>query len=380
MSVTVENRRNRSGSALAAILTVLLLVPVGLLFGQVWNAAADDLSATDKERQGVEYLTRLAPLVTVLAESQASALRGAYSAPTGLAGAVDGMTEVDRRLGAGLGTGDRWNDVSARIGQLPSIGSSTTALFQAHVEITDLLLALYHAVRDTSQLNRDADNDVSYLQQAAVEMPTAVFHAVRAADLSVMVANTDSATQRLLAPQFGASLQNLDTSVSALTDDLQAAVDDTTSRTLSSALINPLDTFRQGIEQLQRAANPTGAPDAAALTTARARLMRATAGLADPVLTEMDGLLRTRLDAIEERRRNAAVTAGAAVLIALLALVGPMVVRRRGATPGTRDDPGRSPVGSAAVPDDYGDNPQSPVPAYGDEMSPTRRERSGALR
>jgi hypothetical protein len=379
MSDTVENRRNRSGSALAAILTLLILIPVGYFFVQAWNAAADDRTATSRERQGVEYLTRLTPLVTVLAASQASALRGAYSAPSGLQAAMDGVTEVDRRLGTTLRTRDRWNDLSARIGQLPSIGSSTIALFQAHVEITDLLLALYHTVRDNAQLNRDADNDVSHLQQAAVEMPTAVVQAVRMADLSVLVANADSKTQPLLMPQFGGSLLNLDTTVNALTDNLQAAVDDTTSRTLSSTLINPLDGFRRTVEELQRGANPA-APDTAGLVTARGRMLLAMAGLAGPVLTETDGLLRTRLDAIRDRQRNAAIIAGAAVLLALLALMAPLVGRRRrSSATGDGGDSGRA-TGSAAVPDAYDNSLSHPVPAYGNEVSSTRRERSGALR
>ena len=40
------------------------------------------------------------------------------------------------------------------------------AVFQAHVEVTDLALALYSTVRINSHLNRDPDNDVSNLQQA----------------------------------------------------------------------------------------------------------------------------------------------------------------------------------------------------------------------
>jgi hypothetical protein len=359
-----------------------MLIPVGLLFVQVWNATADDRSATRQERQGVEYLTRLTPLVTVLAESQATALRGAYSAPAGLQGALDGVTDVDRRLGTALKTRDRWADLSARIGQLPSIGSSTQALFQAHVEITDLLLALYHTVRDNSLLNRDADNDVSYLQQAAVEMPTAVFQAARMADLSVMVPNADSKTQRLLAPQLGASLLNADTAVNTLTDDLQAAVDDTTSRTLSSGLINPLDAFRRGVEDLQRGATTTtGAPDLARLAAARGRMLEAFGALAGPVLTETDRLLQTRLDTIRDRQRNALITAGGALLLALLALVLPLLRRRRrGSAAGDGGDPGSGATGSAAVPDPYGKSLQNPGPVYGNEVSPTRRERSGALR
>lgn len=375
MSVTVENRRNRLGNALAALLTILLLVPVGILFVQVWNAAEADRAAARMERQGVEYLTRLTPLVTVLAESQASALQGVSAPPAALEQAVADVADADRRLGAALGTRERWAGLRDGIAGLSTAGTGAAA-FQAHVEVTSLLLALHNAVRDNSQLARDPDSDVAHLQEAAaVGLPTAVTQATRMADLSLLVPRADDTARRLLAPQFGAAVLSVDSTVNALTDSLQAAVDDTGSRTLSSSLISPLDAFRRGIEELQRGANPTGQPDAAALATARSRLTQTTTGLATPILQEMDGLLRARLDAIAERQRNAAVTATGAGLLAFLALVIPPLVRRR------RRPPDGSDVRRPAVVDSgHVASLHDPESAYGDEVSPTRRERSGALR
>jgi surface antigen len=384
MSVTVENRRNRLRSAVAAILTILVLVPVGILFLQSWNTTRDRRDTTRSEQEGVEYLTRLGPLLTALVEAQGAALQGGSAASPALSAALNGVAEVDARLGnarpgVGLSTTDRWNGLRAKIEALPASAARGPAIaFQSHVEAADLLLALFAAVRDNSLLVRDPDNDLSHLQQAvAVDLPQAVNLSARTADLSLILANAEAGQQRLLAPQLGAAALTLDLSVDRLTDDLQAAAADTRSRTLSSNLLATVDGIRQGIEGLVQAATATK-PDVAALIGARGAMQTATTGLYGTLLTEMDGLLNARLDDLDADDLRAMITAGAAALLVLLATVVPLLGRRNGRPTrhptGTVDRPGGQ--GAAAT---FGDNPHDPVP-YGTEVSATRRERSGVLR
>jgi hypothetical protein len=380
MSVTVENRRNRLRSAVAAVLTVLLLVPLGILFLQIWDSTEDERTATRTERQGVEYLTRLGPLLTALTDAQGAALQGRTDANPALKTAVDGVSEIDALIGADLGATSRWNGLRTKIEALPAAAAGgPLAVFQAHVEATELLFALYGAIGDNSRMVRDPDNDLAHLQRAVtVDLPETANLAARAADLSLLAANADADQKKLLQPQLSAITLGIDGSVGRLTDNLQAAVTDTTSRTLSSNLLATVDGFRQGIEGLVRAASETK-PDPAALTTARSAMQKATTNLSGTILTEMDGLLRTRLDDLDDRGLRAQITAGAAVLLALLALVAILGGRRRrGAPPGPSEGGGRStPPGSAAA--IFGDNPFDPEP-YGNEVPPTRRERSGVLR
>lgn len=386
MSVSVDNRRIRLRATTAAALTVLLLVPFGLVFARYWDTMTERREQTTTAAHGVEYLTRLIPLLTTLTELQGSALQGSKATPPGLPDAVNGVTEVDQRLGAALGTRERWNDLRAKIDALPKATGGPTGVLDAHIVVGDLLLDLFDAVRDKSRLQRDPDNDVSHLQQAiAAELPSAVTQATRMADLSVLLADAAAPQRLVLAPELGASVGFVDESVDGLTESLEASVTDTTSGTLSGNLIGPLDAFRQAIETIKRDANPTGTPNKAALIVSRTQLRQSVGTISGTVLKEMQGLLQRRLDDIDADRREAVLTAVAAGLIALLALataVGPGLRRRRGHAPagdGTPRPDGEQTNSAVATPA-YGSSLPDPVPAYGNVVPPTRREQFGALR
>jgi hypothetical protein len=382
MSVSVDNRRTRTRSALAAVLTVLILVPAAILFASVWGTISDKRDSTQLEKKGVEYVSALSPLVSALAEAQSSALAGVADAPGSLNAAVNGVAAVDQRLGEELSTRERWTGLNQKIQGLAKIpAGDPVAVFQAHVEVTDLALALYEAVRDNSELVRDPDNDLSHLQEAiAVNLPESVVQVSRMGDLSQLVAGaTDPKIQAQLTPQFGAAVASVNSSVGELTDNLQGAVDETNSVTLSGNLVSGLDSFRRGVESLTRGANPGGAPNTATMATAQSQLQTSLANLSGIVSREMTALLDDRLDALDSDAIVALVAAAAAVLLVGAAMILPLTGNgRRIFAPvpneGTRD-PNAGPTGPDAGRNDAGPR----MPAYG-ETNPTRRERSGALR
>ncbi|MCA2215767.1 hypothetical protein [Jidongwangia harbinensis] len=389
MAVSMDNRPSRLRSALAAILSVSILLPAGLLFARVWQDVNDDRDSTAREQLGVAYLTSLSPLVSSLSEAQSSALRGITTAPGSLTAAVSRVTATDQRLGETLGTRERWTGLRDKIGALPSVAGSPLEIFQAHVEVTELTLALYTTVRINSGLNRDPDNDVSNLQQAlGVDLPATVVHVSRMGDLSLMVAGiAGTAEQRaqqqaVLVPQFGAEVQAVNAAVANLTDNLQAAVDDTESGTLSGSLVTTVDSFRRGVESFVRGASPgaNAPPDSAAMATAQSQLQTSLGSLAGVLVREMTSLLTERRDRLDNRRLESLIAAGVAVLLALTA-VGVMLTGRRRRTgppaPAATGPHGAMPPG----PDGPNRNGSfGPVPPYGTEPDPTRRERSGALR
>lgn len=386
MSVSVENRRNRLRSTTAAVLTVLLLVPFGILFARYWDSTTERREQAAAERRGVEYLTRLVPLMTALTEMQSTAVQGAKNPPAGLAEAVNQVAAVDERLGDELGTQERWADLRERIDALPRAGGGPAGVFEAHAVAGDLLLSLFDAVRDNSSLLRDPDNDVSHLQQAiAADLPEATVQTNRMADLAVLLSKSVGAQPRLeLTPQFGAAVQAVEESVDELTENLEISVTGTSSRTLSGNLITPLDTFRRGVETVVRDANPTGKPNETALVVSRTQLRQTLGAINNTILKEMDGLLQQRLDDIDADRREAIMIAVAAGLIAVLALasiVSPVSRRRRTGTPpggaGTGDG---DRAGDAVAVPVRGNSIHDPVPPFGTEVSPTRREQFGALR
>lgn len=387
MAVSVDNRPSRTRSVLTAILTLLILIPAGVLFLRVWQQNEDQRDSSRLEQQGVQYLTALAPLVSALAEAQSSALQGVSTAPASLTTAVARVAAVDQRVGERLGTRDRWNGLREKIGALPAVTGNSVQIFQAHVEVTDLSLALYRAVLDNSTLTRDPDNDLSHLQQAlGIDMPNAVVQVSRMGDLSLMLANLrGSAAQRaqaqaLLAPQFGSAVSQVNNSVNSLTDNLQSAVDDTQSTTLSGSLVSTVDGFRRGVESFVRGASaaPGGssAPNAAAMATAQSQLQTSLGSLSAVLVREMNGLLERRIDRLDNRRLEALAMAVLVLLLTLAAVILPLTGRRR--RPAGADKTSGLSVGSDE--DTFGNLKKDSVPAYGDEVYPTRRERSGALR
>lgn len=385
MAVPVDNRPSRLRSALAALLTVSILLPAGVLFARVWQDVEKDRDNTVLAQQGVEYLTSLSPLISALTEAQSSALQGVSAAPTSLTAAVTRVTSVDQRLGETLGTRERWTGLRDKIGALPSVAGSPIEIFQAHVEVTDLALALYTTVRINSHLNRDPANDVSSLQQAlGVDLPSTVVHVSRMGDLSIMVAGIDGDAQQraqqqaILVPLFGAEMQAVNTSVANLTDNLQAAVDDTESGTLSGSLVTTVDSFRRGVESFVRGASPgrNAPPDAAAMATAQSQLQTSLSSLAGVLVRETNGLLADRKDTLDHRRLETIVAGAVVVLLVLLAALLPLFGRRAATVPRAA---GGAPARSGGAPDGYGQSSYDPVP-YGAESDPMRRERSGVLR
>ena len=386
MAASATTRPSRLRAALAALLTVLILAPAALLFAWVWQDNQDRRDSTKLEQQGVDYLTSLGPLISGLVEAQSSALQGVSTAPASLTSAVARVSTTDQRLGDELGTHQRWSGLRDKIQRLPAVTGSTIEIFQAHVEVTDLALALFTTVRKNSELIRDPDNDLSNLQQAlAVDLPGTVIEVSRMGDLSQLVAGiSGNATQRqqaqaILVPQFGAAVQQVNADVANLTDNLQSAVDDTDSATLSGNLVSSVDSFRRGVEAFTRGADLTGGkPNAGTMATAQSQLQTSASGLSTVLVREMNGLLANRLDTLDTRRLEALIAAAVLVLLVLVALILPMAARRRSAA-GFGDRGGRVPMGPGGPESGYGGGSLDPMPGYGD-TNPTRRERSGALR
>lgn len=376
MSVSVDNRRSRTRSALAAVLTILILVPAAVLFTHVWGNVTDERDSTKLEQKGVEYLTALAPLVSALAEAQSSALSGVSNPPGSLTDAVAGVTAVDQRLGQDLSTRTRWTGLRQKIDELPEVTGSPLTIFEEYIEVTDLALALFNAARDNSELIHDPEHDLSHLQRAlADDLPATVVQVSRMGDLSQLVAKADAAQRARLGPQFGAAVLTVNVSVNSLTDNLQAAVDDTTSTTLSGNLVSGLDSFRRGVESLTRGANPGGTPNPATMATAQSQLQVSLANLSGIASREMTALLQNRLQRLDNEALTALMSAAAAVLLAIAAIVVPLTGRRRQSGAPSTPMPGEATRDMTVGPPGPGQH----TPAYG-EANPTQRERSDAIR
>jgi hypothetical protein len=379
----MNSRRTRLQTALAVITAVLVLVPAGVLFTRVWQENSKQRDRTALERQGVEYLSALTPLISSLAEAQSTALQGVSEPPGSLTTAVSQVAATDARLGKALQSTQRWTALQDRIGKLTKLTGNPVTIYQSYTQATDLVLALYVAVRRNSELNHDPDNDMSNLQQAvAVDMPTTVVRVGRMGDLANLMPAVPAASRARFAALFGQEVLAVQESVNRLTDNLQAAVDNANRSTLSGSLVTTLDSFRRGVESMTRGANPGGTPNAATMSTAQSTLQTALGGLAGVSLKEMERLLTARMDTLDYRRLEALGAAAAALLLVLLAALLPALAGRRKAEPVARPAPGESTrdvVLNRPGPSGFGNNPYGQPPPYG-EVNPTSREQSGALR
>lgn len=408
MSLTVDDRRPGLRSTLSALLAVALLAPLGVLFSQVWKSTTDDIAVIERERRGVEYLARLSQLLTATSQAQASAMQG-QAPPESLGQAVARTGEIDQRLGAELATHERWSALRAKIEKLPrATAGQELATFQAHTEASELLLALYRTVRAQAGLARDQQTDTFHLQQAIGDgLPAAVVQASRLADLTTLAPRAAAAQRQQLGLNLVVARQAAADAVERMTDSLQAAADDTRSGTLSSGVLGGLDRFRLGVDGLVQGA--TVAIDAGAappnagnlkpgdvaaglarLATIRGGMQVAAGDLAATIFQETDALFNDRIDDLRAQRRTALIALATGALLALIAVLIPVLRRRRspdrrGSLAAGGGDPG-PPVGapSAAVPVAAGsrarpESPEGSTRRYGDNAT-AQWERDDVLR
>ncbi len=391
MSVSVNSRRTRLRSALAVLLTVLVLLPAAGLFLRVLQENSKQRDNVQLEQDGVEYLNALVPLISALAESQSAALQGVAAEPASVTAAVSRVQLADDKFGKDLETTSRWTDLKTKVAKLPKVDGNAAKIFTAHVEAADLAVQLFDVVRENSTLNRDPDADIWFLQEVvAKQLPVAVTAVSRMSDLANMTVAASGQTKRTLTAQFGYQVQKVAEVVGDLTDGLQEAVDDTNSDTLSGNLVSNLDSFRRGIEAANRGANFGGAPNVSVLVTAQSTLQTALSALSGVVLKEISGLLDDRSDTLTYKRIEAFAVFGVAIVLIVVATLWTRGRARevQAALAQQSNESGRdvsvraagATAGNGPV-NPYGNNPYDQAPNYGEIPNyGGGRERSGAVR
>ncbi|WP_212825935.1 hypothetical protein [Polymorphospora rubra] len=405
MTLPAERSRDRRMAGLLPrlLLAVALLVPTLVLSVQAWRGTDEKATFAEQERAGIEYLRALGQVTLALVDAQSAAVAGQPVPRDALNRAIAEGGAVDARLGAELRTNERWAGVRAKIESLSDRSHTyPEATYTAYNEATDLLLALYAKVRDTSGLVRDPDPDSYQLQDSAgEELPESIVAAGRLADLAVLAATRPQAELVRTAGELSNARAEVLDPAHDLVTNLQLAVDSTDSGTLGGNLLGELDAYQQAVEALGAAAvltagatAGTALPDPAAVATARAAVHSTAANLSATVLNEIDQLLEARIDGLGTDRL---VTVVAGVLLFLIGHA-PLLIflvsagRRTGGTPAAPGDgppgPGgdREPAGRAATvarrwPDG---TPEPPGPGRatptGDAPAEKQWEHSGAAR
>ncbi|ASW56961.1 hypothetical protein [Plantactinospora sp. KBS50] len=345
------------GIALPLVLAIALLVPVAVLFVQVWRDVDGDRTAAQRERDGIAYLQSLWPVTNALTDAQSAAITGRPVGRAALDRAVGQADAADARWGDELRTRERWTALRARIDALPERATGgIPATLAAYQEVTDLLLALYAKVQDSSGLAREPDVDAANLQDVlARDLPAALVSAGRLSDvIAISAAASDADRLRTVTELAAARLSTFGPANDAVAD-LQEAVDATQSTDLGSNLLSQLDNYQRAMSALADAAalpaataagstadgdggtgtaDGTGGaravmPDPAKVAKAREAAQQAASDLGMILLTELDTLVQDRADRTDNRRWLALGAAGLAILLTLAVIVAAVLSARR---------------------------------------------------
>lgn len=171
----VKLMRNMQFAPRAALICMIFLIPLAWLTWSFYSSKNASIAFSAKERLGVEYNRTLFPLIDLAQQRRRDASSAASSGvvPTTLPdvqarlqAAQAELAGVDSRLGAQLGSAPAYARVQSAMAQTER-SSGLDAVFQAHTDYIEALIALLLQVTDGSNLTLDPDIDTYYLMDAA---------------------------------------------------------------------------------------------------------------------------------------------------------------------------------------------------------------------
>jgi hypothetical protein len=366
-STSAERGHGTARVAAAVGVAIAVLVPLTVLFAQVWSSTGSARSFTADERRGVAYLAPLTRLLSATTEAQSAAVRGRTVDAAAVRSAVAAVDEVDGRLGRTLRTSDRWSDVRQIVQQRLTVPSwQPPTAYTQYSDVNTKLLALTRTVGDNSRLVLDPAIDAYYVMNASLlRIPEVLVDSGRYADLSVLFPTGGNDAARA---QLAAARNRIATDETDLSDGLLKAFAQTDSSRLAPALTRQLDDFRIAVDAVAPSTSllaPVPERSVTDLISNQDALRQATLSLQQASLTELDALLADRAGG-QTRTRVIAVAAAAAGLL-VAGWLARLAWRWAPARPPRRRD-------------DLDDEPVAPYrPANGTPV-PVRPERSGGAR
>lgn len=316
-------------------LAVAILLPVTVLFGQVWSTKSADATTIANERKGIEYLNAITPVMTSLTAAESVAVNGDTVDFAAIDRAMLKLQTIDASNDVSPGAHSRFTGLNLKVQQLHTLRpTGAQNAYNAYSEVTGLVLALGDEVRQESGLVRDQQADAFYLEDgAAAQLPTSVVSAGQYGDL-VAIAITETSTERQVTiGEIAAARASILGAADALGDDVRLAVDATASQTLSSDLLAKLDRFRLAIDSLiPPASMPNQLPstnDRSLALADKAKVQSAATDLSNAMLTATDDLLRQRASDVRSGQELALAAFVFAILVALTPLAIALMIRRR---------------------------------------------------
>ena len=323
--------------AKSLVIAVTFLVPMALVSWNFFDNQASQIEFSAKERLGVTYAREAVPLVDRLQRLRLFAVQEAVTGrpPAELAAAreaVDSqlgkLAEVEKSLGADLGTAAAYAKMLEAGKSLPPASAGAEAVFAAHGARIDQLLTLIASAADGSNLTLDPDIDTYYLMDAGiVRMPVISEMLAQTRGVGFAMIKAGSAT----AQQSRQIIERL-----ALLNSHQGAVDDGLAKAAAynAEVKKDFDAkaFKDGarvylthIEEklLEPAALKGG--DASAHVEQASQAIAGLQTLNKHVINALDDLLAARVARLETARNNTALV----LVLGLLSSVYVFITFRR---------------------------------------------------
>ena len=157
--------------AKAITISVMFLVPIAALSWGFFNAQAESIAFSEKERLGVAYAQAVMPVLEAAEAARLSATTaagGASPAARDIGVRLEALAVAERTLGPALGTEAMYAKVRQAAALLASAPADPKAAFAQHSAFVAALLDLLGQSTDGSNLTLDPDIDSYYVMDAAL--------------------------------------------------------------------------------------------------------------------------------------------------------------------------------------------------------------------
>jgi hypothetical protein len=351
-------------------MALAVIVPVATVATWTVSDLSSHVSVVESERRGVQYLQPLTRLLGVLVTAQGAAVRGDAVDTAAVQAQIDAVEGAESEHGRDLSTRTRWPTLRDSIRELTQRpGAAGLEAYQRWSQAVDLTIALIRRVGDTSKLVLDSEFDSYYMVEAGLlRLPEVIQAAGQLADLLAVTATNRTPLDELRAAVMR---DRIATASAAANNGLGKVVDLTGSGRISSALLSPLDQFGAATDALAPSVQVAIMPPLPENVPAAAIGVRDSAErLAQTVWTELDALLRSRVDDLSLRRTSILVAGLLGVIAGVL--VGVLLWRSR--RPGRTL--GEPPAGRSVTPVPSSQYPGQPVvdPAVSAITGPPRAQ------
>lgn len=182
--------------AKAALISVLFLIPIGVLSAVYLRQVAGILTLSEREQVGIQYAKELLPLMPLLQQQRLLDLqRGSAETISDarkamalqIAAQQERIAASEARSGAQLRTAEFHSVLNANIAKAAqSARGNPIAVYKRQTQAIDAAFALLEAVLDGAGLAVDPDLDTKYLIQAGLaQLPKVVETSLALVDLAI---------------------------------------------------------------------------------------------------------------------------------------------------------------------------------------------------